>query len=439
MKSSGQHSYSHNALDNKMHSIKHPRYYSTPSLISIFVTILISLCFIFKIDIISTGRGVIIPSSEAKYLKSPVSSVIRIVHFQKGKYIQEGDKLITFDMSRERVEMSIIENNVESCQKNILILSRITDMDYNKLLKPDFIEFEKTNNGIEEKVALGKMIKLRDTVNQIEGEIALIQSSIYENKTKKKQFETERNYLNTVLVKNNKILKSGALSEVEMSEIKKNFDSAVLSVEYEQNKIESLLKSIKVKENLITHEIDLYNLEINTQVYNEKLRLNDLKVQRNFLKDRLKHQYIFSNFTGYIDDIEKGLNYSFIEAGDDFAKIVPSNESLLLDVLIPVRDSGFISKGDKAVIKLDSYPYTRYGVIYGEVKHIFTDSKVIEGESYFSVYIELLSKNIKIDHEYFELKTGLTASVDILNGKRRIIYYFIEPIIDNIKNSLKER
>ena len=214
-----------------------------------------------------------------------------------------------------------------------------------------------------------------------------------------------------------------------MSEIKKNFDSAVLSVEYEQNKIESLLKNIKVKEDLITHEIDLYNLEINTQVYNEKLLLND----------RLKHEYVFSNFTGYIDDIEKGLNYGFIEAGDDFAKIVPSNESLLLDVLIPVRDSGFISKGDKAVIKLDSYPYTRYGVIYGKVKHIFTDSKVIDGESYFSIYIELLSKNINIDHKAFELKTGLTASVDILNGKRRIIYYFIEPIIDNIKNSLKER
>lgn len=439
MENIGQPSDSVNTSNNKMHSIKHPKYYATPALISIFVTILISLCFIFKIDIISTGRGVIIPSSEAKHLKSPVSSVISTVHFQKGKYIQEGDKLITFDMSRERGEMSIIENNIESCQKNLQMLSRITDIDYNKLLKTNFVKFEKINNEIEEKVAIGKLIKLRDTVNQIEGNIELIRSSINENQTKKKQYETEKNYLNTVLVKNNKILKSGALSEVEMSEIKKNFDSAVLSVEYEQNKIESLLKNIKVKENLITHEIDLYNLEINTQVYNEKLRLNDLKIQRNILNDRLKHEYVFSNFTGYIDDIEKGLNYGFIEAGDDFAKIVPSNESLLLDVLIPVRDSGFISKGDKAVIKLDSYPYTRYGVIYGKVKHIFTDSKVIDGESYFSIYIELLSKNINIDHKAFELKTGLTASVDILNGKRRIIYYFIEPIIDNIKNSLKER
>ena len=335
--------------------------------------------------------------------------------------------------------MSIIENNIESCQKNILMLKRISDINHNDLLNSGLINFENTNDEIEEKVAFGKLIKLRDTINQIEGEKELIRSSINENQTKKKQHETEKNYLNTVLTKNNKILKSGALSEVEMSEIKKNFDSAMLNVEYEVNKIDSLLKNIKIKDNLIAYEIDLYNLDINTQIYNEKLRLNDLKVQRNTLKNRLKHQYVYSNFTGYIDDVEKGLNHGFIEAGEDFAKIVPTNESLILDVLIPVRDSGFISNGDKAVIKLDSYPYTRYGVIYGKVKHIFTDSKVIEGESYFNVYIELLSKDINIDHKNFQLKTGLTASVDIINGKRRIIYYFIEPIIDNIQNSLRER
>ena len=422
-----------------MHFIKHPKNYAPAALISIFVPILLFLSFIFKIDVISTGRGVIIPSSEAKYLKSPVSSVISTVHFQKGKYIQEGDKLITYDMSRERDEMSIIENNIESCQKNILMLKRISDINHNDLLNSGLINFENTNDEIEEKVAFGKLIKLRDTINQIEGEKELIRSSINENQTKKKQHETEKNYLNTVLTKNNKILKSGALSEVEMSEIKKNFDSAMLNVEYEVNKIDSLLKNIKIKDNLIAYEIDLYNLDINTQIYNEKLRLNDLKVQRNTLKNRLKHQYVYSNFTGYIDDVEKGLNHGFIEAGEDFAKIVPTNESLILDVLIPVRDSGFISNGDKAVIKLDSYPYTRYGVIYGKVKHIFTDSKVIEGESYFNVYIELLSKDINIDHKNFQLKTGLTASVDIINGKRRIIYYFIEPIIDNIQNSLRER
>ena len=120
--------------------------------------------------------------------------------------------------------------------------------------------------------------------------------------------------------------------------------------------------------------------------------------------------------------------------------IVPQNSLLQVEAKIMNQDVGFVKLGQEVSIKLDSFSFTKYGKLVGKVQHI--SSGGIEDPQMGMVYtsiIELKANEIEIDGEIFRLKPGMTVTVDIKTGKRKIIDYIIEPFLRYGDEALRER
>ena len=108
--------------------------------------------------------------------------------------------------------------------------------------------------------------------------------------------------------------------------------------------------------------------------------------------------------------------------------------------LIEKRKVGFVKKDQEAEIKIKTFPYTRYGTIKRKVAHISQDAINDEkrGLTYL-VHIQPERNKIQVDEKSIALSRGMVVSVEIKTGNRRVIEYFLNPLMQYANESLRER
>ncbi|MCW2258363.1 HlyD family type I secretion membrane fusion protein [Providencia alcalifaciens] len=120
--------------------------------------------------------------------------------------------------------------------------------------------------------------------------------------------------------------------------------------------------------------------------------------------------------------------------------IVPDNEVQLAEVKILNKDIGFIREGQSATVKIDAFPYTRYGTIEGEIISISRDSTQDEQLGLiFLGQIGLSKKSLLVENKEVELTPGLSITAEVKTEKRRVIDYLLSPIQEYTSTAMREK
>lgn len=120
--------------------------------------------------------------------------------------------------------------------------------------------------------------------------------------------------------------------------------------------------------------------------------------------------------------------------------IVPEGPTLEVEALVLNKDIGFVREGQLAAVKLDAFPFTRYGSLEGEVVTVGQDSVPNErsGQVY-PVRVRVMRNNIHVVGHEVRLSSGMAASVEVRTGKRRILDFLLSPVARAANESLRER
>ena len=210
--------------------------------------------------------------------------------------------------------------------------------------------------------------------------------------------------------------------EIKKDELKK------LDAQYEISKKELLQFKHNMKKELV-EDLTKTNEEIKTML--PEISKSD------YLLDS---KAIFASEDGFIYNLNNGTNGRVVQSGEVIMEIIPQNSPLEVEAKVLNRDIGFVHLGQEVKVKIDSFKFTKYGYINGIVTNIAKSSILDEklGEIY-PVIIELKDDKMKIDEEYIKLIPGMTCSVDIKIGKRRLIEYIISPMIRYKDEALREK
>lgn len=164
---------------------------------------------------------------------------------------------------------------------------------------------------------------------------------------------------------------------------------------------------------------------------------------------------------------------SVVQSGQTIATIEPSHAPLIVEADLPVQDAGFVKVGQRARIKVTAYPFEQYGSISGTVLWISPTADPISdlssipiGEShqpetpsvpgttgsggsemassapptlYYRVKIRPERTWLDADGLRRTMRAGMTASIDIATGRRRVLAFFIDPIIKYVNNGMVVR
>lgn len=144
--------------------------------------------------------------------------------------------------------------------------------------------------------------------------------------------------------------------------------------------------------------------------------------------------------SGTVNEISVTTIGEVAEAGRPLVTIVPAGEELIVEALALNRDAGFVKPGDPVVVKIEAYPFTRYGTIKGELEHISADSIVDEQRGLvFPVRVRMETPTLRVNGRPAPLSAGMAATAEIVTDRRRVIDFLWSPVERTVSEAGRER
>lgn len=172
--------------------------------------------------------------------------------------------------------------------------------------------------------------------------------------------------------------------------------------------------------------------------YESELHIYNQTLSHIQKKQQLKK--VRSPITGTVQQISTHTLGSVLQPSQAVMMIVPAHQDNIAEVNLLNKDIGFVHRGQKAMIKIDAFPYTRYGTIEGEVINIARDA--VQHEQLGLVYpaiIKLNKQTINNNQREYPLTSGMSLTAEIITEQRRVIDYILSPIEAYRHNALTEK
>jgi hemolysin D len=129
-----------------------------------------------------------------------------------------------------------------------------------------------------------------------------------------------------------------------------------------------------------------------------------------------------------------------VTTAEKLAQIVPESSPMVIKAYVKNQDVGFVTSGMTSILKIDAFNYQKYGMIAGQVLQISQDSLDDPKMGLvYEVYISPEETSLKVEGDEKEIVTGMGVTADIKVGHRRIIEFFIYPLIKYLDEGISVR
>ena len=179
-----------------------------------------------------------------------------------------------------------------------------------------------------------------------------------------------------------------------------------------------------------------------TALKHEKNSLESSLVQNRTKREQLEKQIqtIKSPIEGYINELEIHTVGGVVTPAQKLMTVIPKDSKLKIKAKVLNQDIGFVESGMDVSIKIDTFNFQKYGIIKGNVLVVGANS--VEDEKMgqiYEVFIEPKNTVLMVEGKEQSIKTGMSTTCEINIGKRRIIEFFIYPLIKYLDESIKVR
>lgn len=395
-----------------------------------------------RVDIVATARGKVIPGGRIKSIQPLEEGIIKEIYVEEGQDIIEGELLVELDATIKEADAHAILKTLSMYRlerriTEIEIAGRSLSMEE---LLSEYPELDKKKVSSEYRYYLSREDSFRGMGDEIrlnilqagsEHDIANSNFLKTQNQLKflSKEEENYRHLKEVGGVRGNDWLRK--LNELEV--IKHELNTRKYEVENTKTEILELKK--KLENMTIKRRMELANKMVELEKDILSLETDLIKITKGFDLKKL-----YSPVNGRVNEIMVSTIGGVIGAGDPLMTIVPEDTPLLIEVLVLNKDIGFVMKGQKVEIKLDTFPFQKHGTIEGIVNKISPDAFEDEVRGLvYRVMVSLEENNIRHQGEVITMASGMTLTGEIKTGKRRIIEFFLSPLMKYTDESLKVR
>ena len=434
--------------------------------IVIIVTAVFSIALawacIGTVDIVAVAPGKIIPSGRSKTIQPFETGVVRAIHVSDGQEVRAGDVLIELDPTMSGAELRHLKSDLMAAQLDAARLRAALSGKDDPLAA-----FEPPQGAPSELIQMqrrflvsqvaeqnAKLAAIDRQITQKQAERATIKASVEKLKATivplQERVEIRKQLFNREL--GSKLLYLTDLQDlvgqqqeivVQQSRVSEA-DAAIAALaetrgktvaEYERGLLDELAKAQQKAAGLVQ---DVVKAE-------ERTSLQTLKAP----VDGVVQQLAIHTIGGVVTPAQALM------------VIVPAETHLEIEAMISNRDIGFVEVGQDAAIKVDTFNFTRYGLLNGKVLTISHDAITREKpqerlvdkpqgaettssepkgeELVYAARVSLDRTQMQIENKTVNLSPGMAVTIEIKTGTRRIISYLLSPLVRYKHEILRER
>ncbi len=433
-------------------------------IIILFFTIAIVWASFGWIDIITTAQGKIVPTGRTKVIQPLETGIVTAIHIKDGDPVSKGQVLVETDRTVSTAERNRVGYELLSVQLDVARL---------KALRAGIevgaaAEFTPPLDASPYQIARTRAAMLAQA-NQQASKLASIEQQIAQ-----KGAEEEETAI--VIAK----LKTSLPFVEETADIREK----LMRMEF-GNRIAHLdaqLKLVETRHQLTAQEHRAAEVTAAKQALEWQREQAKAEYAQGIVSDlteaeqktgqltedmvkaekRMEDQILRAPIAGTVQQLAIHTVGGVVTAAQALMVIVPADSHLEIEAMVSNRDIGFVAAGQATEIKIDTFNFTRYGLLHGEVLNISHDAIVREkpadksgaaksagalAESSEPQGQELLyAARVSLDHAWMQIEDkrvnltpGMAVTIEIKTGARRVIEYLLSPLLRYKQESLRER
>jgi hemolysin D len=431
------------------------------TVIALFIAALV-WAFVGSVDIVATAPGKIIPSGRSKVIQSFETGVVRAIRVRDGQTVKAGDVLIELDPTMNAAELEHLKSDLIAAELDVARLRAALAGDANPLedfrppegASPALIEMTRrflisqTAEQQAKLAALDRQLAQKEaeratvaaTIGKLEATIPLlgervdVRKNLYDKQLGSKlTYLTE--YQDYIGQQQELLVQKSRYREAEAAVAALTETRAQTAAEYRRTRFEELTKAGQKAAGLAQDVV---------------------KAER-----RTTLQVLTAPVDGVVQQLAVHTNGGVVTPAQALLVVVPLDSRLEIEAMVSNHDIGFVHVGQQVEIKVDTFSFTRYGLVHGEVLSVSQDAITREKppdksnekspgaetatseprgqELNYAARVSLDRTQMQVEDKLVNLSPGMAVTAEIKTGSRRIISYLLSPLVRYKQEVLRER
>jgi hemolysin D len=416
-----------------------------------------------SVDIIATAQGKIVPTGRTKIIQPFETGVVRAIHVQDGQQVKAGDVLIEIDSTiseseRDRLQKEYMTSALDAARLKASLGTAddpTADFAPPDNAPPEQVELQKSLLVSQVAEIRAKLAGLDRQIAQNEGNEAAVQSTI-------SKITGALPYLEKRAKARDYLANKGISSKLDAYTAQQDLVEHQQELQVQQGRLAEAtagVASLKEQRTQAEAEYRHKNLDDLTQTEQKASSLHEQLLQAS---EKYKLQTLTSPVDGTVQQLAIHTEGGVVTPAQILMSVVPADSHLEIEAMVSNRDIGFVHEGQEVAIKVDTFNYTRYGLLHGRVMSVSqdaitrdkpvdkadnkqqvgseSDSSEPKGqELVYSARVSLDQTQMQIDGRLVNLTPGMATTVEVKTGSRHIIGYLLSPLSRASNEALRER
>jgi hemolysin D len=431
--------------------------------ISAFLVIALFWAIFGSVDIIATAQGRIVPTGRTKVIQPLESGVVHAIHVQDGQHVRAGDVLIEIDTTISAAERDRLQSDSMQSMLDTARLKAALDLEGDPAA--DYVPPEGAS---EAQVSLQKNL-LTNQVDEIRAKLGSLDSQIRQNQGNRDSVAATITkltqsipYIEKRAAAREHLANKGYGSKLDYLQVQQDLIEHQQELKVQQGKLaeaEGSLASLKEQRKQAEDEYRHTNLKDLADAEGKAASLHDQLLQA---AQKYRLQTLTAPVDGTVQQLAVHTEGGVVTPAQMLMSIVPADSHLEIEAMVPNRDIGFVHEGQEAEVKIDTFNFTKYGLLHGRVESVSHDSISREKspdkssdkqrpgdesdssepagqELVYSARVSLEQAQMAVDDRMVNLEPGMAVTVEIKTGSRRVIEYLLSPLLRHQQQALRER
>ena len=381
-----------------------------------------------QVDIVAVAPGRIVVSERTKTIQPLEASVVKRVLVRDGDSVQAGQVLVELDPTNAQADQSSVQEQIKAADADLrrakallgaLDAGRIAGGDPHLQSEWQDIQARLAKLDAEHSRRQAEAATVRETIAKLDATLPIA-----------RQREADVKGLAEQGFMNQHAGQDRTRERIEMerdlaTQRARLTEAAAATREAEQNKAAYLAETRRTLR------------ERQTQA---TLKREQLAQERNKTEQRRRLTQLTAPVAGTVQQVAVNTEGGVVTPAQVLMVVVPRDAEVTAEVVIDNKDIGFIRAGQAVEVKLETFPFTRYGTVPAQVKRMAADAVADEKRgAIFPATLTLARSAIDINGQRVALTPGMNLSAEIKTGRRRVADYLLSPIRQTANESLRER
>ncbi len=403
-----------------------------------FVTFIVWANFAV-LDEVTRGEGRIVPSSKTQIIQNLEGGILSAILVREGDIVEAGRILLRIDNTAAQASARDLRTQYYTLLATIQRLE--AEQEGGELTFSDEVQKEAPGAAADQNALFSaRRQQLNAQISVLEAQASQRKQETGEMASRRKQLERNLQLAREEMAILEPLVRNSVVPRIDLLRIERQ----VADLQGEISTIRLSIPRLKTAAEEATQRTLQVRLAARAEASNELNRVRaEFKSIRETLfagEDRVTRTEVRSPVRGTVKEIKVNTVGGVIRPGQDIIEIVPLDDSLLVEARIRPKDIAFLRPGQEAIIKVAAYDFSIYGGLKSKLEQISADTiRDEEGENFYRVYLRTERNTLNHQGNELPIIPGMTATVEILTGKKTVLDYLLKPILKAKQQALRER